>query len=158
MLNLILGGGGALNSRLGNVIRDEQGLAYSVFSFFDSNTFAGPFQVSLGTNPANADKAIKSLLGEIARIREQGVTQRELDEAVAYLTGRFPLRLETNAGMAEILWVAEFYTLGDDYIDRYGDYYRAVNVAAVNEAAKKHLQPDRAILVISGTLPEGPQK
>jgi zinc protease len=158
ILNLILGGGGALNSRLGNVIRDEQGLAYSVFSFYDSNLYPGPFQVSLGTNPANAEKAIRSLEAEIQRIRDQGVTQRELDEAVAYQTGRFPLRLETNSGLAEVLWVMEFYNLGPDYIDRYGDYYRAVTLAQVTEAARKHLHPDRATLIIAGTVPDGPVK
>jgi len=156
VLNLVLGGGGALNSRLGNVIRDEQGLAYSVFSFFDSSLYPGPFQVSLGTNPANAEKAIRSLQAEIGRVREQGVTQREVDEAVAYLTGRFPLRLETNSGLAEILWLAEFFNLGPDYIEKYADYYRAVTVADVNAAAKKHLQPERATLILSGTVPEGP--
>lgn len=154
VFNLILGGGGALNSRLGNTIRDEQGLVYTVFSFFESDRYPGPFQVSLGTNPANAAQAVKSLEAEIRRIRERGVTQREVDEAVAYLTGRFPLRLETNSGMAEVLWIAEYYNLGPDYIDRYGDLYRAVTVAQVNAAAKKHVHPDRATLVISGTLPQ----
>jgi zinc protease len=150
VLNLILGGGGALNSRLGNTIRDEQGLAYTVFSFFESDLYPGPFQVSLGTNPANADRAIRSLQEVVERVRTTGVTQREIDEAVSYLTGRFPQRLETNSGLAEVLWVAEFYNLGPDYIEKYGDYYRAVTLAQVNEAAKKHLHPDRAVLVVAG--------
>jgi zinc protease len=106
--------------------------------------------VQLGTNPVNAEKAVQSLITEINRVRDEGVTQREVDETVAYLTGRFPQRLETNSGMAEVLWVAEFYNLGHDYIDRYSDYYRAVTVAQVNAAAKKHLHPDRATLVIAG--------
>lgn len=153
ILNLILGGGGALNSRLGNSIRDEQGLAYSVFSFFDSNLYPGPFQVMLGTNPANAEKAIAGLQAEIRKVREQGITQRELDEAVAYQTGSFPVRLETNSGTVNVLWAMEFYHLGADYIDKYASYYRAVTVAQVNEAAKKHLHPEAAVLVISGTVP-----
>lgn len=154
VLNLVLGGAGALNSRLGNVIRDDMGLAYNVYSFIDASLYPGPFQVALGTNPANARKAVDALLAEVRRIRDKGITQRERDEAVAYLTGRFPLRLETNAGVAEILWVMEFYSLGPDYVDRYADYYRAVTVAQVNEAARQHLHPDRATLVIAGTLPE----
>jgi zinc protease len=154
ILNLVLGGGGALNSRLGNVIRDEQGLAYNVYSYYDASLYPGPFRAYLGTNPANAQQAIASLKAEIRRIRDGGITRRELDEAVAYLTGRFPLRLETNGGMADILWAMEFYQLGPDYIDRYGDYYRAVTVAQVNEAARRHLHPDRATLVVAGTLPD----
>ncbi|HEU4753506.1 MAG TPA: pitrilysin family protein [Armatimonadota bacterium] len=153
VLNMVLGGGGALNSRLGNTIRDEQGLAYTVFSFYESDLYPGPFEISLGTNPANAEKAVRSLQQVVERVRQQGVTQREVEEAIAYITGRFPQRLETNSGLAEVLWVAEFYNLGPDYIEKYPDYYRAVTVAQVNEAAKKHLHPDRATLVIAGTVP-----
>jgi zinc protease len=153
VLSLILGGGG-LTSRLSTAIRDERGLAYSVGGFFDANLYPGAFQVGMGTNPANAAKAIAVLEQEVRRIREQGITKRELDEALAYLTGRFPLRLETNAGLADILWAMEFFQLGDDYIDRYADYYRAVTVTQVNEAAKAHLHPDQATLAVAGTLPE----
>ena len=110
----------------------------------------------LGTNPANARRAIESLEAEIRRIRAGGVTRREVDEAVAYLTGRFPLRLETSAGLADVLWSMEFYALGDDYLDRYADYYRTVTVEQVNEAARRHLHPDRATLVLSGSVPDGP--
>ena len=152
VMNLILGGG-ALVSRLGSAIRDEQGLAYSVYSYFDANLYAGQFRTILGTNPTNAKKAVAALEAEIQRIRKDGVTQRELDEAVAYLTGRFPLRLETNSGVSEILWGMQFYGLGDDYIDRYAGYYRAVTVSQVNAAAQAHLHPDRATVVLSGALP-----
>ncbi len=152
VMSLILGGG-ALVSRLGNAIRDEQGLAYSVYSYFDASLFPGPFRTILGTNPTNTKKAVAALEAEIQRIRRDGVTAREVDEAVAYLTGRFPLRLESNAGVSEILWGMEFYGLGDDYIDRYAGYYRAVTVAQVNAAAQAHLHPDRATVVIAGPLP-----
>ena len=153
VMNLVLGGGGALNSRLGTVIRDELGLAYTVESFFDAGWYPGPFAVALGTNPANAKKAIETMLREVRRLRERGITRRERDEAVAYLTGRFPLRLETNSGMADVLWAMEFYRLGADYLDRYGDYYRAVTLAQANDAALKHLHPDRGTLVVAGTDP-----
>ena len=153
VMNLVLGGGGALNSRLGTVIRDELGLAYTVESYFDAGWYPGPFGVALGTNPANARKAIETMLREVTRLRDRGITRRERDEAVAYLTGRFPLRLETNFGMADVLWAMEFYRLGSDYLDRYADHYRAVTVTQANAAAAKHLHPDRATLVVAGTDP-----
>jgi zinc protease len=152
VLNMILGGG-ALVSRLGTAIRDERGLAYSVYSYFDASLYPGPFRAVLGTNPANAKKAVAALAAEIERIRREGVTAREVDEAVAYLTGRFPLRLETNSGVSEILWAMEFYGLGEDYVDRYAGYYRAVTVPQVNAAARAHLHPDRATVVMAGPLP-----
>ena len=152
VMTLILGGG-ALVSRLGSAIRDEQGLAYSVYSYYDASLYPGPFRTVLGTNPANTKKAVAALEAEVLRIRRDGVTAREVDEAVAYLTGRFPLRLENNAGVSEILWGMEFYGLGDDYIDRYAGYYRAVTAAQVNAAAQAHLHPDRATVVIAGPVP-----
>ena len=152
VMALVLGGS-ALTSRLSTAIRDDQGLAYSVYGYFDAGLSPGPFRVALGTNPANARKAVAALESEIQRIRRDGVTPREVDEAVAYLTGRFPLRLETSAGVAEILWAMEFFNLGADYIDRYAGYYRAVTVQQVNEAARAHLHPDRATVVVAGPLP-----
>jgi len=152
VMGLILGGS-ALTSRLSTSIRDDQGLAYSVYGYFDASLFPGPYRVVLGTNPANTRKAISALETEIQRIRREGVTPREVDEAVAYLTGRFPLRLETNGGIAEILWAMEFFDLGADYIDRYAGYYRAVTVPQVNEAARAHLHPDQATVVVAGPLP-----
>ena len=154
IMNLVLGGGGALNSRLGTVIRDELGLAYTVESFFDAGWYPGPFAVSLGTNPANAKQAIETMLREVRRLRDRGITRRERDEAVAYLTGRFPLRLETNSGMADVLWAMEFYRLGADYLDRYADYYRSVTLAQANDAALKHLRPDLGTLAVAGTDPD----
>jgi predicted Zn-dependent peptidase len=52
-----------------------------------------------------------------------------------------------------MLWGMEFFKLGDDYIDRYADYYRAVTVAQANAAARAHLHPDRATLAVAGPLP-----
>lgn len=150
VMNMILGGGGSMNSRLGNEIRDRQGLCYDIYSYFDAGLTAGPFRVAVGTNPANAQRAINATLAEIRRLRERGVTQQELDEAVAFLTGYFPLRLETNAGRAEVLWLMEHYGLGSDYLQRYSGYYRAVTVQQVNAAAKKHLAPDRGVLAVAG--------
>jgi zinc protease len=152
VMSLILGGS-ALTSRLSTAIRDEQGLAYTVYGYFDAGLYPGPYRAVLGTNPANAKKAVTALNAEIQRIQRNGVSQREVDEAVAYLTGRFPLRLETNDGVAEMLWSMEFFNLGNDYIDRYAGYYRAVTVQQANAAARTHLHPDRATVVVAGPAP-----
>jgi zinc protease len=152
VMSLILGGS-ALTSRLSTAIRDEQGLAYTVYGFFDAGLYPGPYRVVLGTNPANAKKAVASLTAEMKRVQRDGVSQREVDEAVAYLTGRFPLRLETNDGVAEMLWSMEFFNLGNDYIDRYASYYRAVTVQQASTAARAHLHPDRATVVVAGPPP-----
>jgi zinc protease len=153
VMNMILGGGGALSSRLGDVIRDQEGLVYDVASYFDSGISAGPWRTTMGTNPENVDRAVASLNRAIQEFLTKGVTQREVDEAVAYLTGSFPIRyrLETNTGLARMLHTIEYYGLGLDYIEKYPGYYRAVTIDQVREAALKHLHPERATLVIAGT-------
>ena len=153
VMNMILGGGGALSSRLGDVIRDQEGLVYDVASFFDAGLNPGPFRTTMGTNPENVDRAVASLNRVVQEFLTKGVTQREVDEAVAYLTGSFPIRyqLETNTGLARMLHNIEYYGLGLDYIEKYPGYYRAVTIDQVREAARKHLHPEVATLAIAGT-------
>ncbi len=150
VMNFVLGGGGALGSRLGDEIRDKLGLVYDVYSTFEASLGAGPWYAKLGTNPKNTDKAIKALIEQITLMRDKGAKKDEVQAAIDYITGVFPVRLEKNSSIANILWAAEFYGLGMDYIQNYQKLYRAVTVEQVNAMAKKYLHPDRYTLVIAG--------
>ena len=150
VMNFILGGGGALGSRLGDEIRDDMGLVYDVYSTFDASLGAGPWYASLGTNPQNTDKAVNALVEQITLMRDKGSTQKEMQEAVDYIAGSFPVRLEKNSSIANTLHAAELYGLGMDYIQRYQSIYRSVTLDQVNAAAKKYLHPDKYTLAIAG--------
>jgi zinc protease len=152
IMNYILGGD-TFGSRLGKTIRDENGLAYTVYSYFDATHGAGPFEVFLGTNPNNAERAIYDLRQIALQMRKTGVTPDEVRQAKAYLTGSYPLRLETNAGVAGQLLVAQDFGLGLDYIQKHAGFYNKVTVTQVNAAVKKYLHPDKAVLVIAGAVP-----
>lgn len=154
VMNFILGGGGALGSRLGDEIRDKMGLAYNVYSYFDATRGAGPWISYIGANPANADKAIKTLVSQIELMRTKGAKASEMKEAVNYIAGSFPVRLETNSSVANMLKLAEYYGLGMDYIRNYQKIYRSVTLDQVNAAAKKYLHPDKYTLVIAGPYKE----
>lgn len=154
VMNQVLGGGGALSSRLGRSIREDMGLVYDVYSMFEPTLGEGPWYVALGTNPANADKAISAMKAEIARICDKGATDAEMKEAMEFIVGFFPIRLETNSGVAQTLLNAEFYGLGVNYIRDYAKLYKAVTLQQVNAAAKKYLHPDRGTLVIAGPYTE----
>lgn len=151
VMNFILGGSGAFGSRFGDLIRDNMGLAYNVYSMFNATAGAGPWVAELGTNPANADKAITTLVEQMKLMQEKGVTPSELKEAVNFLTGSFPVRLETNASIARVLYQSEFYGMGMNYIRDYSKIYRSVTLDQVNAAAKKYLHPDNYTLVIAGS-------
>jgi zinc protease len=153
LMNYILGGD-TFGSRLGKTIRDENGLAYSVDSYFDAEHGAGPFEVFLGTNPHNANRAIGFLHSLTQQMKTGGVTSDEVVNAKKYITGSYPIRLETSEGVAQQLLVSEDFDLGLDYIQKRASLYDNVTVAQVNTAAKKYLHPDKAVLVISGAAPQ----
>ncbi|MGE5176968.1 MAG: M16 family metallopeptidase [Hyphomicrobiales bacterium] len=152
MMNYVLGGG-SLSSRLMTSIRDEQGLAYGVYSSLASGIGAGPIQIHAGTNPANAARALQSMLEEVRKMAATGPTEQEMEDAKGYLTGVFPVRLETNTGVASQLLASELYGLGLDYIDRYASIVRSVTRDQAAAAAKKYLKPDSGYAtVIAGTI------
>ena len=153
ILNYTLGGD-TFGSRLGKTIRDENGLAYSVDSSFSASHGSGPFQVFIGANPKNATRAITLMRQIITQEQQYGVTPDEVRQAKLYITGSYPLRLETNAGVAGVLALAEDYGLGLDFPERRNAIYNAVTVDQVNAAAKKYLRPSAGVLVIAGAVPQ----
>jgi zinc protease len=149
LMNHILGGGG-FTSRLMRIIRTEGGLAYSVDSSFASTRLPGPFQVVLQTKVESAGEAIALVHREIRRLHDEGPTQEELDQAKDFLTGSFPLRLDSIIKLAGYLAQVEYFGLGEDYIDTYADRVRAVTLEQVATAARERLHPDRLVEVVVG--------
>jgi zinc protease len=154
VMNYILGGG-SLSSRLMDNLRDKQGLVYGVYSYLTPGIGAGPIQMRAGSNPANVERAAAAMLEQVKRMHDEGPTSEELEDAKGYLTGVFPVRLETNAGVAAQLLGAEMYGLGMDYIQRYASIIRSVTLEQVRAAAKDHLRPDAPVVVVAGTVEEG---
>jgi len=143
-----------LMGRLGETVRDQQGLAYYAYSGLEAGLGQGPWSVRAGINPVNVDQAIESILAEIARLRDEPVTDQELEDGQDYLTGNLPLQLETNEGIASTLLHMELYQLGDDYIIRYPDLMRAITKEQIQAAAHKYLDPEHYALAIVGPYEE----
>jgi zinc protease len=139
----------ALGGRLGDSIRERQGMAYYVSSAFDANVIEGPLLIRAGVSPANVDRAVASIDEELSRLVGDGITSKELDDSRRYLIGSMPRALETNASIATFLQQAEFFGLGLDYDVRVPDLLSAVTLDAANAAAR-HLDPERATVVIAG--------
>ncbi len=140
----------AIGGRLGDSIRERQGMAYYVSSSLDANIVEGPLAIRAGVSPANVDRAIASIDEEIARLVRDGLTAQELDESRRYLIGSIPRSLETNAAIANFLQAEEFFSLGLDYDTQLPGLLAAVTMDDVNAAARQALDPDRATLVIAG--------
>ena len=149
LMNNILGEY-SIGGRLGDSIRERQGMAYYVFSALDANVVAGPLLIRAGVNPANVDRALASIDEEIARMAADGPTDRELAESRQFLIGSLPRRLETNAGIANFLQMVEFFDLGMDYDLRVPDLLARVTRDDVQAAAQAVLDPSRAAIVVAG--------
>jgi len=153
VMNYILGGGG-FGSRLVDEIRVKRGLAYSVASFFDARKYPGSFQVVLQTKNASAREAIALVLQELERMRTEPVSEDELSRAKKYLTGSFPLRLDTQGKLSGFLTLVEYFGLGLDYPERYPSVINTVTREEVTRVAKTYLHPEKAILVVVANLEE----
>jgi zinc protease len=149
LMNSILGGSAGI-ARLFGRVRDEQGLAYSVWSSFSPAIGEGPFHAGAGVNPENVDRAINSILHEIELIKSEGVTEQELADAQNLVVGNFALTLETNKGIATMLVFAELHSLGLDYPQRVESIYRELTREQVNAVAQKYLHPDKCCIAIAG--------
>lgn len=147
--NTVLGVFGMMG-RLGDRVRDEQGLAYYAYSRVDGGPGPGPWRVIAGVNPVNVERAIASIRAEIARICEEPVGEQELADNKAFLTGSLPLHLETNEGVAQAILDMERYSLGLDYLQRYADLINAITAKQVQAAAQRWLDPDVYALAIAG--------
>jgi len=149
LMNNILGEY-SIGGRLGDSIRERQGMAYYVFSGLDANVVPGPLLIRAGVNPSNVDRALASIDEEIARMAAAGPTDRELAESRQFLIGSLPRRLETNVGIANFLQMVEFFDLGMDYDVRVPDLLARVTRDDVHAAARAILDPARAAVVIAG--------
>jgi zinc protease len=149
LMNNVLGQYG-LGGRLGDSIRERQGMAYYAFSSFDGNVAEGPLVIRAGVAPENVDRTVASIDDEIRTILSGGVTAAELTDAKRYLIGSMPRNLETNSGIASFLHTAEFFGLGLDYDRRLPLLLEAVTLDEVHAATRRILDPDRASVVIAG--------
>ena len=140
----------SLGGRIGQRVRDSEGMAYYAFSSFDAGIGAGPFMFRAGVNPAHASRAIELALEEIRRARDEGITAGEMDDAITFLAGAMARQVETNAGMGGTLLNQEVFGLGDDYYLRFESILREMTLDDVNRALASHLHPDNYCLAIAG--------
>ncbi len=140
----------AMGGRLGESIRERQGMAYYVGSSFEPNVGPNPLVVRAGVGPGNVDRAIQSIDEEVVRMSRDGATEKELSESRTFLIGAIPRALETNAAIANFLQVEELLGLGIDYDAKLPELLTAVTLDQVNAAARSVLDVDRASVVITG--------
>lgn len=140
----------ALGGRLGDSIRERQGMAYYAFSTVDPGVVEGPLTIRAGVSPDNVDRTIEAIDAEVARMATMGLTPDELDDGKRFLIGSLPRTLETNPAIASFLQGAEYFGLGLDLDLRLPALFSAVTLDQVQEVAGRLLAPARAAVAIAG--------
>jgi zinc protease len=147
--NAILGGD-RTGSRLFLNIREQKGYTYDVFSVVSALKRGGTFFAGSETRNDAALPAIREMLAEINRMRNEKVSGEELRGAKNYLNGIFSLALSTQGGVADRIVEAHMLGLGGDYLQRYRARVEAVTAEQVQEVARKYMTGDRATIVVVG--------
>lgn len=142
-----------MGGRIGDSVREKQGLAYYAYGSVDGNFGPGAWAATAGVAPGNVDRAIESILAEARRLREEPISRDELEDVQTFLIGSLPIRLETNEGLAAAIADMAWYDLGLDYLLRTEERVRAVTVEDVQRMAQKYMDPDRYVLAVAGPSP-----
>jgi len=147
----VLGGGSA--SRLYTRVREEGGLAYSVYSYVSPSKFGSAFLVSAQTRTPEVPKVQTLLTAELARMTREPPSDAELALAKSYLVGSFPLRLDTSGKVADSASAIEELGLGLDYADRYRELVGRVTAQDVRRVAQRFFVPESFSRVVVGRTP-----
>ena len=149
LMNYILGGSG-LTSRLTHRIRTQKGLAYSVYSHMTKRLLGGTFYVTMQTKAENAGAAVQNIREELCRIKEEFVTDQEIQDAKNFFKGYFPFRAETLENEAAYIEMSEFYDLGLDYLDHETEQIANVSKQDIMQAAQKYVDHESFVLAMAG--------
>lgn len=154
VLNQILGGGGAFESRLWQELRQKRGLVYSVSSSLEADNDRGDFRVELNASPQRVVEAVRFVRTELERLQRQTVSQTELKDAKARLVGNALIDEASSTGQAKQLIDIEVAGLPLDYYRTLNARFARITAADVERVARTYLQPNRLVEVYAG--PDGP--
>jgi len=143
---------GLFNSRLNMQLREAKGYTYGAGAGFDMRRGAGPFTARAAVNTDVTVPAVLDTLAELERMRDTSVTPVELAAARDFLVGVFPLRFETAGAVVGALAGLAVHGLGLDELVDYRSRIEAVDVDAIDTAARSHLHVDRAAVVLVGDV------
>jgi len=150
--NYVLGGGGFV-SRILNEVREKRGLAYSAYSYFMPMRQDGPFMIGLQTRKDQTGEALAVARATFKKFVAEGPTADELKQAKQNIVGGFPLRFDSNRKILDYLSVIGFYHLPLTYIEDFPANVEKVTLAAVRDAFKRRVDPERMVTVVVGPEP-----
>lgn len=148
IMNIILGSSG-LSSRLFLELRDKKGLAYHVRSSFEPLKDSGVFTVYIGTAPQNINTCLEGFNVEIEKLKNELVSEQELDDAKNNYLGKRAFLHETNSQQSHYLGFYEIMGLGAGYDRTIPDMIKNVTSEDVQNVSKKYLTENSVISILA---------
>ncbi|MGE5179328.1 MAG: M16 family metallopeptidase [Bacteroidota bacterium] len=153
LLSTSLGGG--MSSRLFQRVREQEGLAYSVYTYSDSYEDAGIFCAAMSVHPSQGRKAVRLTLEEFDRIVSDGISPEELASAKAQLKGSLLLGLESTSNRMHRIARSIIYSGRFIPVDELVRTIDRITAAEVREMAIRTLDRERLSLVALGADANG---
>ena len=154
LMNYVLGGG-SFQSRITQVVRTDNGLAYTANSSVGAELhYPGAFSAFTQTKNSTVVFASQLMMSEIERISAGDISEKELNSARVARLNAFPSMFSTVFGNVGSFARLELESRPSDYYDMYLDRYRKVTMADAKRVAKKYLQPDQMIVLVTGYIDE----
>jgi predicted Zn-dependent peptidase len=149
VMNRILGGG--FTSRLFRNVRSREGLAYSVFGAYSANfQYPGEFYVGCQTKSESTVRAIRAMIREVEKMRENEVTDEELALAKDSFLNSFVFNFDTKGEVVNRLMTYEYFGYPTDFLQKTKTNVEKVTKADVLRVARKHLHPDKLQILAVG--------
>jgi zinc protease len=142
--------GANASSRLFMNLREEKGYTYGAYSNLDARRTAGTFRASAEVRTPVTGDSLKEFFYELNRIRTEPVSLKEINDAKSYLTGVFPIRLETQEGLIDQLIQIKMFGLPSDHLQTYRDHVNEVTIEQIQDVAARYIKPDEVAIVIVG--------
>jgi zinc protease len=154
--NSILGGGS--QGRLFLNLREKHSWTYGSYSGINDDDLAGSFSAEVKCRNAVSDSAIAAVISEMNRMRNEKVSQEDLDNVIKYMSGNFAIGLEDPARVAQYAINIERYNMPKDYYQNYLKNLAAVTAADVQGMATKYILPSNANIVVTGSKDDVAEK
>jgi zinc protease len=148
LMNTVLGG--YFGSRINLNLREKHGFTYGARSGFSPRIFPGEFSVETDVRNEVTDASVKLIAEELKRITSEEITDEELQLVKNYLTGLFPLQLETANAVATRVINLKLYNLPKNYYSTYISNLNKLTKADILKAAKKYIHPENLYIIVSG--------
>jgi predicted Zn-dependent peptidase len=153
--------GWAFNSRLNESIRVAKGLTYGVWGGYTAERFAGEFEVGTFSKTESTAEAVRAVLEEIGRLKDEGPSDDELESSRSYILGSFVRGRETPQQIAGDLWLIESQGLGEDYLEKLLSGIAKTRQTDCERLVRETIEPSKLVIIVVGEaekLKEGLEK